>query len=172
VTQRRAARHFGIGKIVSGGQTGVDRAALDVALALGIECGGWCPQGRRAEDGRIPERYPLTETESAAYSQRTQRNVRESDATLILVCGEPRGGTLLTQRTAGRIGKPCLSVDVNAPVAPQEVREWLSQHAVRILNVAGPRETQSPGIGQLATQLLHELFASHRPPRQTSRRRK
>ena len=101
-------------KIISGGQTGVDRAALDVALAMGIDCGGWCPKGRRAEDGSIPSRYPLAETASPAYSQRTKRNVRDSDATLILARGQPRGGTLLTKRTAVELGKPCLSIDLGA----------------------------------------------------------
>src|SRR5207248_6603939 len=85
-------------KIVSGGQTGVDRAALDVALEVGLPCGGWGPQGRRAEDGPLPERYPLRETASAAYPARTARNVREADGTLILTRGEPDRGTALTAR--------------------------------------------------------------------------
>lgn len=79
-------------KIISGGQTGVDRAALDVALELGLPCGGWCPRGRRAEDGVIAERYPLTETRSARYAVRTVRNVRAADGTLVLTRGQPSGG--------------------------------------------------------------------------------
>jgi len=154
-------------KIISGGQTGVDRAALDVALAMGIACGGWCPKGRRAEDGRIPSRYPLVEIVSPAYSQRTKRNVQESDANLILCRGEPRGGTLLTVRTAARLGKPCLAVDVGAPTAVAEIRAWLRGKAIRTLNVAGPRESQSPGITFEATQLLHELFARRPSPQKT-----
>jgi hypothetical protein len=149
-------------KIISGGQTGVDRAALDVSLALGIECGGWCPKGRRAEDGRISDCYPLTETELPDYSQRTKRNVRDSDATLILSPGEPRGGTLLTQRTAARLGKPCLAIDLDAPAGLAQTSDWLSEHSIRILNVAGPRETQSPGVNQLAARFLHELLAGNR----------
>src|SRR5262249_20137195 len=85
-----------IARLVSGGQTGVDRAALDAALEVGVPCGGWCPKGRKAEDGRIDDRYPLCETPSAAYSQRTRWNVRDSDGTLVLAWGEPTGGTLLT----------------------------------------------------------------------------
>lgn len=87
-------------KLLSGGQTGVDRAALDAALALGIPCGGWCPQGRRAEDGQIPARYPLTETGSPGYRERTYLNVRDSDGTLILARGALSGGTTLTRRVA------------------------------------------------------------------------
>ena len=148
-----------IEKVISGGQTGVDRAALDVALAMGIDCGGWCPKGRRAEDGCIPSRYPLTETSSATYSQRTKRNVRDADGTLILLHGEPRGGTLLTQRTAKEQGKPCLAVNVDSSDAAAEIRRWLLSHAVRTLNVAGPRESQSPGIARKAGRLLRELLA-------------
>src|SRR5438876_1977372 len=89
-----------VSKIISGGQTGVDRAALDVALELGIPCGGWCPQGRRAEDGVIPARYPLRETPWWGYPQRTEWNVRDSDGTLILAEGEPDRGTVLTRELA------------------------------------------------------------------------
>jgi Circularly permutated YpsA SLOG family len=151
-------------RIVSGGQTGVDRAALDVALAMGIECGGWCPRHRRAEDGRIPDRYPLSETASTAYRQRTQRNVRDSDATLILLDGQPRGGTLLTQRTAAERGKPCLLVDLSAPRAVETIRAWLGEQSIRILNVAGPRESQAPGITLRATRVLHDCLASPTAP--------
>jgi hypothetical protein len=159
-------------KIISGGQTGVDRAALDVALAMGLECGGWCPKGRRAEDGRIPSRYPLAETDSTSYSRRTRRNVRDSEGTLILSRGALRGGTLLTQRAAANLGKPCLSVNLDEPAAVAGIRDWLSEHSIRILNVAGPRESQSPGITLQATRLLHELLAGRRAPRKPARARK
>src|SRR5215217_2323846 len=92
-------------KIVSGGQTGVDRAALDVALELGIECGGWCPAGRQAEDGPIDARYPLRETPSADPAQRTEWNVRDSDATLLLTTGAASPGTELTREVARRLGR-------------------------------------------------------------------
>src|SRR6266508_6387099 len=103
----RGRRAVMITKIVSGGQTGVDRAALDVALELGMPCGGWCPQGRRAEDGRIDDRYPLNETPWDGYPQRTEWNVRDSDGTLILTCGESDRGTALTVRLAQERNKPC-----------------------------------------------------------------
>src|SRR3954447_15936349 len=100
-------------RIISGGQTGVDRAALDVALEYGLDCGGWCPLGRRAEDGPIPERYPLEETPWDGYPQRTEGNVRDSDGPLILTRGEPDRGTALTAEIARRKNKPCLVVDLN-----------------------------------------------------------
>jgi Circularly permutated YpsA SLOG family len=150
-------------KIVSGGQTGVDRAALDVALGMGLDCGGWCPRGRRAEDGPIPSRYPLEETTSANYSQRTKRNVRDSDGTLILCSGPPRGGTLLTQQTAVKRGKPCLLVDLEASTAVDTIRAWLGEHSIRVLNVAGPRESQAPGIALRVARVLHECLTSPPP---------
>jgi hypothetical protein len=146
-------------EIVSGGQTGVDRAALDVALALGLPCGGWCPRGRRAEDGPIPERYPLTETPQDAYPVRTALNVRDSDGTLILLHGRPDRGTALTIRLATRKGKPCLVLDLAEAPAVEDVRTWAEQQHVRILNVAGPRESSQPGIYEQAVQFLRELLA-------------
>ena len=102
-----------IGRLVSGGQTGVDRAALDAALELGVPCGGWCPKGRKAEDGTVPDRYPLTETPSGSYSQRTRWNIRDSDATLVLSWGKPTGGVLLTLNECRKVGKPHLVIDQN-----------------------------------------------------------
>ena len=131
-------------KVTSGGQTGVDRAALDVAMALNIPCGGFCPRGRRAEDGRLSPRYPLTETTSPSYSARTIQNVADSDGTLILTVGRIAGGTLLTRNTARKRHKPCLVVDLNDPPAITEVSAWLKEHAIRVLNVAGPREARPP----------------------------
>jgi hypothetical protein len=101
-----------IGRLVSGGQSGVDRAALDVALELGISCGGWSPRGRKAEDGVIADRYPLVETPSGGYSQRTRWNIREADGTLILTWGAPMGGTLLTVNECRKTGKPHLVIDL------------------------------------------------------------
>src|SRR5262249_25460405 len=117
-------------KIVSGGQTGVDRAALDFALEHGIPCGGWCPQGRLAEDGVIPERYPLQETPWDGYPQRTEWNVRDADGTLILTRGEPDGGTAYTERVAGERKKPCLVVDLLQPWDGEGVRTWLEANAI------------------------------------------
>lgn len=151
-----------IKKIVSGGQTGVDRAALDVALERGIPCGGWCPNGRKAEDGTIPARYPLQETESTRYEVRTQCNVRDSDGTLILASGGLEGGTALTESLARRYGKPVLVVDLDDDPDPQAVRDWLQQASIRILNVAGPRESKYPGIHDRAVEFLHRLLDSNR----------
>ncbi len=112
--RRNLAEAFVPTTIVSGGQTGVDRAALDVAIAIGIAHGGWCPAGRLSEDGSIPSRYELRETDSHEYPVRTEQNVIDSDATLILYEGRLKGGTLLTQRICRRLGKPQLSVKIDA----------------------------------------------------------
>ena len=147
---------------MSGGQTGVDRAALDVALELGLPCGGWCPAGRRAEDGPIPERYPLRETPEPDPAQRTAWNVRDSDATLILARGEPEGGTRLALDEARRRGRP---VHVASPEAPPEVtRRWLAALEGPVLNVAGPRESEEPGIGAAAAAFLRKLLTAARAP--------
>ena len=144
-------------KIISGGQSGVDRAALDVALELGLPCGGFCPRGRLAEDGPVDVRYPLTETPSADYAQRTEWNLTHSDATLILHRGRLRGGTALTMRLARSRGKPTRLVDLAKPADPQPVAEWT--RAFRVLNVAGPRESQSPGIYEAARGFLRAVLS-------------
>ena len=146
-------------KIVSGGQTGVDRAALDAALDFAWDCGGWCPRGRAAEDGRIPEEYPLEETPSRRYAQRTEWNVRDSDGTLILTTGRLRGGTALTRGLAARYAKPCLVIDLAHDPDVARVADWLAVSHIRVLNVAGPRESQRPGIYANAKQFMRELCA-------------
>ena len=145
-------------KIVSGGQTGVDRGALDAAVALGLAHGGWCPRGRLAEDGRIPQRYQLLQTDSAEYSVRTERNVLDSDATLILYRGCLSGGTELTLHLARRHGRPRKTIDLDAPCPIDEVRRWLRSEQVEILNVAGPRESSHPGIAAHAAEFLTCVF--------------
>jgi hypothetical protein len=147
-------------KIISGGQTGVDRAALDVALELGIACGGWCPRGRRAEDGPIADRYPLQETPTEEYPPRTEWNIRDADATLILTRGMPDRGTALTVKLANRHRKPLYVVDLEQPAADEadRVRRWLKQQEVGVLNVAGPRESSAPGIGEQASAFLREVL--------------
>ena len=148
-----------ITKIVSGGQTGVDRAALDLALELGMPCGGWCPRGRRAEDGSIGTCYPLQETPSEDYAQRTEWNVRDSDATLVLVCGEVSGGTAQTVECAIRLSKPYFVLDLAHCSGSKELHAWISRHKISILNVAGPRESKSSGIYREALRVLRELLA-------------
>jgi predicted Rossmann fold nucleotide-binding protein DprA/Smf involved in DNA uptake len=145
-------------KIVSGGQTGVDRAALDVALEAGFPCGGWAPKGRMAEDGAIPRRYPLKECSIAGNAERTRLNVRDSDATLILTRGEPEGGTLLTIEWASRLSKPTLVVDLAQPTDPGGIADWLEGGRTRVLNVAGPRESTVPGIGAEAAEVMKAVL--------------
>lgn len=147
-------------KIISGGQTGVDRGALDAAIRAGIPHGGWCPNGRRAEDGVIPSRYALAETDSTEYRLRTERNILESDGTLILATGALRGGTKLTARLAKAHGKPLLIVDLSATDDIDPALAWISDASIRVLNVAGPRESQSPGITAQAADFVHRLLGS------------
>ena len=144
-------------KIVSGGQTGVDRAALDAAIAIGLGHGGWCPAGRLAEDGTVPSRYQLVETATADYAFRTEQNVLDSDATLILFEGRLRGGTLLTRKCCERWQKPHLVVRLADDSAAAASR-WLAETAPRTLNVAGPRESSAPGIEDRARQFLIRLL--------------
>lgn len=153
-------------KIISGGQTGVDRAALDAALDLNFPCGGRCPKGRRAEDGVIDSKYPLCETPGPEYAQRTESNVRDSDGTLIITPGKDpgpdpgplRGGTALTRQLADQHHKPCLIVDPDDPNARHVIFEWLEKHAIATLNIAGPRESTSPGIRDKSHALLTGLL--------------
>ena len=139
----------------------MDRAALDVASSLEIPCGGWCPRGRRAEDGPLPARYRMFETPSAAYVQRTEWNVRDSDGTLILSSGPLEGGSALTAEVAERYRRPLLVADPRR-VDPVAVRGWIEEHGVRVLNVAGPRASRDPEAYEGAERLLRAVL---RPPR-------
>ena len=155
-------RDFRPEKVFSGGQTGVDRAALDAALSAGLAIGGFVPKGRKAEDGKVPARYPLKEADSEEYSARTELNVKGSDATLILSRGVLGAGTRLTWRLCGQHHKPVLVVDLDADgpaAAVARARAFLRQEKPRILNVAGPRESRSPGIYDFGRELLAQVFA-------------
>jgi hypothetical protein len=146
---------------MSGGQTGVDRAALDWAIAHDVPHGGWCPKGRKAEDGPLDPRYALVETESAGYRQRTHANARDSDGTLIINLGELAGGTLETKRYAEKIGKPVLVVQLDDGIPPHartEFDRWLEAAQIAVLNIAGPRESMRPGIYARAYRLLDALL--------------
>ncbi|MFW6085270.1 MAG: putative molybdenum carrier protein [Gemmatimonadota bacterium] len=148
-------------RIVSGGQTGVDRAALDVALELGVSCGGWVPKGRIDERGRIPERYPgLRETATADWSERTEANVRDSEGTLIISRGALTGGSKYTREVAKRLGRPCLHLDLarSRTAALDVARDWIARNEISVLNVAGPRASKDPGLYDPAADLLRGLF--------------
>lgn len=146
-------------KIISGGQTGVDRAALDAALQFGVPIGGWCPHGRHAEDGPIPEKYPLEETPDEAYAQRTAWNVRDSDGTLVIVEEkEPAGGTALAIEKAAHHGRPVLTIHTNDPANVAAIWAWTREHDVRVLNVAGPRASEANGIYDAARSILERFL--------------
>lgn len=148
--------------IISGGQTGVDRAALDFAIERGIETGGFVPKGRLAEDGPLPETYRnLTETDSADPAERTRLNVETSDATLIISRGGLFGGSALTRQIAQSAGKPFLHVDLAASTiedAVNEASEWLVGVNCERLNVAGPRASEDGEVDDLTRRFLRELF--------------
>jgi hypothetical protein len=145
--------------IVSGGQTGADRGALDAAIATGVPHGGHCPKGRRSEDGVIPTRYDLCETASSRYEIRTEQNVLNSDGTLLITRGEPRGGSALTERLALRHRKPYLHFDLDGESRfVPEVSSWLATERIECLNVAGPRESGSPGMADQVAYLIASLI--------------
>ena len=129
-----------------------------MALELGLPCGGWCPKGRRAEDGVIPAVYPLEEASSPDYPVRTGLNVQDSDGTLILTWGRLAGGTLLTLKLARRLHKPYFVADLVQGGNATGVQEWGRAKNVRILNVAGPREGEAPGIHDRASSFLREVL--------------
>jgi len=145
-------------KIISGGQTGVDRAALDAAVASGIPLGGWCPKGRLAEDGVISSEYPLQETASRLYQERTGLNVMDSDGTLILAEKILSGGTALTKSFADRYAKPLLVINPADSAAVGKIKKWLTVNNIRILNVAGPRESTRPGSYELTYRVIREVL--------------
>lgn len=148
--------HSSIVKIISGGQTGVDRAALNWAIQNNILHGGWCPKGRRSEDGVISDRYLLQETESKGYKQRTKWNVRDSDATLIITLApDLTGGSLFTQGYTRKINKPCLHVYPDN-LWHEQIKVFLGMHSIQILNVAGPRASNPPNIEHFVYEVMNE----------------
>jgi hypothetical protein len=148
-------------KIISGGQTGADRAALEFAVARGIAHGGWCPRGRLAEDGVIPLNYNLIETPDADYSQRTEWNVRDSDGTVIFsIAPTLAGGSQRTAELAQQQRKPCLQLSRSRDkeAASAMLREFLIRHEIKTLNVAGPRQSQEPEVIQFTREVLEQTI--------------
>ena len=148
-------------KIISGGQTGVDRGGLDAALAAGVECGGWCPAGRVAENGRIPDCYPLTELPGAGYAERTMRNVADADGTLIVTFGEPQGGTRATVECCIEEQKPLRVIDASRTSVGEAVtmaRAFVDAYRIRTLNVAGPRASEAPTAHDYAHRVISGLL--------------
>jgi hypothetical protein len=146
-------------QVISEGETGVDRAALDVALSLGIACGGWCPRGRKAEDGEIPAHYPLTETESPDHNEATRMNVKTADAILLLYSRKPGMGSRHTVYLASNMHKPVITVDLAGEPDPRDVMDWLDKMKGGLtLTVAGSRESTVPGIYESARRYLRALL--------------
>lgn len=147
--------------IISGGQTGVDRAALDFAIAHDIQHGGWCPKGRKAEDGVISSRYQLNEMATGDYLKRTKQNIADSDATLILNCGELDGGTLRTMQFAQQLNKSFMVVQLDSDDLENQIKQtcnWIRATCSGSLNVAGPRESKRPGVYRLSYDFLAQSF--------------
>jgi hypothetical protein len=145
---------------VSGGQTGVDRAALDVALKHGIDCGGWCPAGRLDENGIIPARYPLQELPAGGFAERTHRNVQESEGTVIIYNGELSGGTAETERYCAELRRPHILIDASTTdpnKAAALIREFVREQKIEVLNVAGPRESDWPRGYEYAFRALESF---------------
>lgn len=148
-------------KIISGGQTGVDRAALDTAIKLGVAYGGWLPRGRKTEDGRLPDHYELQELASAAYRDRTERNIQDADGTLIISPNPLAGGTAVTRQMVEQYQKPWLHIEPGAAgefESARAVSEWLAEKGIEVLNVAGPRASKAPDIYDYTCRFLESVF--------------
>ncbi|MEZ6059191.1 MAG: putative molybdenum carrier protein [Planctomycetaceae bacterium] len=168
----RRRKPVAVSRVISGGQTGVDRAALDAAIAAEIDIGGWCPRGRRAEDGRVPVEYPLLETAARSYAVRTEWNVRDADGTLVVVLDDISSGTRLTIDVARKLEKPLLVIHLLPPTQRTllsetisgcdhipSVVDWVRRNRIRVLNVAGPRASSDANVYPQALEFLQQLFA-------------
>ncbi len=145
-------------KIVSGGQTGVDRAALDGAMEVNFSVGGWCPKGRIAEDGKIDTKYPLIETNSQNYTIRTEKNVIDSDGTLVFINKELEGGTLNTVKYCEKHKKPVKVVDTNKDFDISSILNWIKENNIATLNIAGPRASKQPKIYNKVKPIIKDLL--------------
>ncbi len=146
-----------VNKIISGGQTGVDQAALDVAINLGISHGGWVPRGRMTENGMLDDKYQVREMKTSNYNKRTEQNVIDSNGTLIISHGKLTGGSEYTREIALFNNRPWLHIDLNNTIAFQaarKIRSWIAEHGIEILNVAGSRASKDPAIYKATTDIL------------------
>ena len=160
-------------KIISGGQTGVDRAALDAAPRHGIESGGWCPTGRLDESGRIPDRYQVKELENGGSTKRTLQNVKDSDGTIIIYPGKLSGGTEQTLHFCVEQRRPHELIDasnISTEKAAQLIADFVCENNIEILNVAGPRQSEWPEGYGYAAQVL-DIFLNSIMSKNTSRSR-
>lgn len=149
-------------KIISGGQTGADQAALDVAIKLGIPHGGWIPKGRKTERGALPDKYLLREMPDSSYARRTEKNVIDSDGTLIISHGRLTGGSELTLKFAQKHHRPWLHLNLNRMLAfraAHQMNIWLKKHDIEVLNVAGPRESHDPLIYEATVKIVQEALS-------------
>jgi hypothetical protein len=149
-------------KIISGGQTGVDRAGLDAAIELNIDHGGYVPKGRKAEDGQVPLKYQMEELTRGGYPTRTKKNIEAADGTLIFCKGKPVTGTKLTIDHAEQIKKPYLVLDLSAvsmPTAIRMIRGWIANEGIEVMNVAGPRLSTAPKLATMAKKILIEALS-------------
>ena len=152
-----------IKKIISGGQTGADQAALDVAIDLGIQHGGWIPKGRKTEDGILPAKYKLQEMPTSSYPKRTEKNVLDSDGTLIIYHGKLTGGSALTRKMAKRHGRPWIRLDLDKlsiSDVSKAIISWIDRNGIQVLNVAGSRASKDPGIYKATMEILRIVLDS------------
>ena len=152
-----------IKKIISGGQTGADRAALDVAIELNIPHGGWIPKGRKTEDGILPDKYQLKEMPTGSYPKRTEKNILDSDGTLIISHGKLTGGSALTRKLAKKHERPWIHIDMDqAPIfdAAEMVKSWIDRNNIQVLNVAGARASKDPEIYKITVEILEIVLTS------------
>jgi hypothetical protein len=150
-----------IDKIISGGQTGVDQAALDVAIKLGIPYGGWIPKGRKTENGALPQKYNMQEMPTANYAQRTEKNVIDSNATLIISRGKLTNGSEYTRKMAMKHHRPWLHIDITKDAkfhAATRIVSWIFDNQISVLNVAGPRASKDPEIYVDAMNILESAY--------------
>ena len=150
-----------IKKIISGGQTGADRAALDTAIKFNIKHGGWIPEGRKAEDGKLPDKYQMNEMPTDSYPKRTEQNIVDSDGTLIISRGGLTGGSLLTKRLASKLKKPCCHInliDLDEFEAAIVINSFILEYDLEIINVAGPRAGRDPFIYNSVKTVLETVI--------------